>query len=111
MSRAAVFTHLDERNRLEDPTQFQQFYRRRGAFFQSCLRCPNIGIVFLYSSYGIEEYLAALEASGNDARIPMTMLENEQRIYNALQVAVDRAVIHVRRQDPSWSRADGPEFV
>jgi len=111
MSRAAVFTHLDERNRLEDPTQFLQFYRRRGAFFQSCLRCPNIGIVFLYSSYGIEEHLAALEASGNDARIPMTMLENEQRIYNALQVAVDRAVMHVRRQDPGWSRADGPEFV
>jgi hypothetical protein len=113
MSRAAVFTHLDERNRLEDPNEFERFYRRRGAFFQSCLRCRNVDIVFLYSSSGIEQYLAALEESGTDVDVlvPMTMLEKEQRIYNALQVAVDRAIADVRRQDPSWSRADGPEFV
>jgi hypothetical protein len=113
MSRAAVFTHLDERNRLEDQNEFAGFYRRHGGFFQSCLRCRNIGIVFLYSSSGIEQYLAALEESGSDVdvRIPMTMLEKEQRIYNALQVAVDRAIVDVRREDPSWSRADGPEFV
>jgi hypothetical protein len=110
MLQAAVFTHLDERNRLEDPKEFEQFYRRRGAFFQSCLRCPNVGIVFIYSSYGIEQYLAELEASGVDAKIPMTILENEQRIYNALQVAVDRAGLSAR-EDPNWSGGDAPAFV
>ncbi|HEX7677669.1 MAG TPA: hypothetical protein VF713_06070, partial [Thermoanaerobaculia bacterium] len=111
MSRAAVFTHLDERNRLEDSTEFERFYRRRGAFFRSCLRCPNVGIVFIYSSFGIEQYLAALEASGVDAKIPMKVLENEQRIYNTLQVALDHAIVDVRTGHPSWSGSDAPPFV
>ena len=103
MNRAVVFTHLDHRHQLENPNAFGMFYKQRGAFFRSCLQCESVGVVFVYSSYGVEKCVKALFSQHNTC-IPIDVLENEQRIYNALQLVLDRA-----RNETGV--ADGPEFV
>lgn len=109
MSKAIVFTHLDERDRLSDPNCFADFERRRLSFFEHCLECANLGLVFVYSSYGIQAYIEALLA-GN-GKIPLSVLDGEQRIYDALQLVVDHAAARIARKRPGFRRSHGPKFV
>jgi len=111
MSRAVVFTHIDERNRLEDTSEILGFYDRRGAFFRSCLACRNISIVFVYSSYGVEECIRAVLCAKEQPQIPVDVLEKEQRVANALQMVLERAALHVFGADAARRRESGPEFV
>jgi hypothetical protein len=116
---AVVFTHIDVRNQLEVPAGFQEFYDTRGSFFRSCLRCRNIGIVFVYSSYGIGAYINAVRRvvrpsvvqRSRSAAIPFSVVDGEQRIYDALQLAVDRAAAEIASETPEAPQRARQRFV
>lgn len=113
-SKAVAFTHMNVKSTgLLDPAGFDSFYKERGAFFESCLSCSNIAIVFIYVSYGIEEYVKAVRQNPKSpVALPFKVIESEERIFNALQMAVDIALdnLHsVRGRRPVASAI--PQFV
>jgi len=108
-SRAILFTHL---GRLELNTQadLETFWDQRGTFFESCLRCANVSLVFVYSSYGIESYVRAVTAQQRGA-IPLDVLDTEHRIHNAVQTAIKRANDALESMGPEVSARPRPKFV
>jgi len=101
--KAVLFTHLKPKEHFRDPADFDRFYKDLGGFFESCVKCDNIAIVFAYVSFGIEHFVRAV---GSRARPPITLpfdvIEEEERLYNAFHIAVDEAI------DQVPSRPGGP---
>lgn len=102
-AQALIFTHVADRENLHDPFQLEAFVERRKPFFEACLRCRNVGIVFVYSSYGVEFFVQALKTS-KKPQLPLTVLETEQHVYDGIQLAIDEAM-------KTTKVARGPKFV
>lgn len=109
-ARAVIFTHIAERETLYDANQLDAFDRRRRAFFKACLQCPNVGIVFVYSSFGIEYFVKAL-VNDPSPSIPLYVLDGEQRIYDALHIVIDRAAEELSPGRAESLKSTGPKFV
>ncbi|HEX6087370.1 MAG TPA: hypothetical protein VF266_22755 [Thermoanaerobaculia bacterium] len=90
-AQALIFTHVADRENLHDPDQLEAFVERRKPFFEACLRCRNVGIVFIYSSYGVESFVQALKTSSRP-QLPLNVLETEQHVYDGIQLAIDEAM-------------------
>lgn len=105
-AQALIFTHVAHvpaREDLHDPSKLQKFVQRHQPFFEACLRCPSVGIVFVYSSYGVEFFVQALQAT-KEPQLPLHVLDVEQHIYDAIQQAIDMAVM-------TTGISGGPKFV
>ncbi|MFP5245806.1 MAG: hypothetical protein ACLGH0_03855 [Thermoanaerobaculia bacterium] len=102
-SQALIFTHVGDRENLQNPGQLQAFVARRQPFFQACLQCRNVGIVFVYSSYGVEFFVHALKTTAKP-KLPLHVLETEQHIFDAIHIAIDQAA-------KSLGVSSGPKFV
>lgn len=112
MARAVLFTHIKEEKSLDTAELVGVFRAHRQKFFEACLRCRNIAIVYVYSSYGVEKYVQALLESGTQAKIPIHVLDGEERLHDALQTTVDGAAAVVGgRQNVERVKAHGPKFV
>jgi len=91
-SKAVVFTHVNPRDEdLRSRDTESAFVRKQAARFTAYLDCPNVGLVYVYVSSGIEMLVESMAAG-----TPMTvalMAKSEQcttLVRRALDVAVGR---------------------
>jgi hypothetical protein len=91
-TKGIIFTHI-KGTELKNWADVSHLYDERGAFFRSCLRCKNIGLVYIYVSYGIEILASKLQ---EHPKSPMAMtfheIENEAMIFDALHLVRDKAI-------------------
>ena len=106
-ARAILFTHLG-RLELNTEADLETFLDQRGQFFESCLRCSNVSLVFVYSSVGIESYVRAAQKTGT---IPLDVLDTDNRIHNAVQTAIKRANDALDVTGPDAADRPRPKFV
>jgi len=112
MARAVIFTHVKEYNKLDTAMAVGKFKKHRQRFFESCLKCPNIAIVYVYSSFGVEKYVEALFEHGTQAAVPMHVLDGEERLHDALETTVDDAAEAIGGSDDiERVKERGPKFV
>jgi hypothetical protein len=91
--KAVIFTHIKSKNPLLVPTDFNLFYKELGGFFESCLECDNIAIVYAYISFGIEQFVKAVSSRRKPPVVlPFDVIESEERLHNAFQIATDEAL-------------------
>lgn len=98
-TKAVIFTHINAKaTSLLNPVGLGEFYQKQGSFFRSCLSCGNVGLVFVYVSYGMENYLNKLGQEEKNSRaappidVPFEVIAGEERIFNALHLIIDRAI-------------------
>ena len=103
MSKAVIFTHFDvaKANLPKDQLGFHHFYQDHGRWFECCLGCSNIGLVFIYVSHGITSYIDAVRENARSetslpVNLPVSVIEEEEKIFNALTMSIDRALNTLR---------------
>ncbi len=120
-AKAVVFTHFGPRDMtLLDAAQFEQFYDKYGPWVRSCLRCSNIAVVYVYVSYGIEEYVRAIEESKqakggwsprSPVDVPFAVMLGDERFANALRMTVARASAELSAAGDAVSQPPQFEFI
>jgi hypothetical protein len=101
-----LFTHIkDDAAKLRTPAKIDDYCRERQPFFEGCLSCPNVSLVFIYVSFGIEFYVDAVQ-HGTSA-IDFKVIEGEERVWNALHLAHDSAFRKLKKKESD----EFPRFV
>lgn len=94
--RAVIFTHVGTNPAtLEERSKALSFLEDQQETFEAYLQCPDIGLVYVYASAGVEQYIKSLS---DDAKIePLELMRRSARILGLLELAHIRAERRLKR--------------
>jgi hypothetical protein len=108
-AKAVIFTHIRTKNPPEAQADLDRFCDEVGGLIESCMKCDNIGIVFAYASFGIEQFVKAVSSRRKLlVALPYDVIDKEGRLCNAFFLARDKAL---RNLSPTQRPTKRPEFI
>lgn len=107
--KAVVFTHIGKQGgTLKTKRQIDNFVEANREFFESCIKCKNVGIVYVYVSWCVEQAILRVRQGAKEVTVSADNMAKEEQIFGALRTTIKKA-----RRKASYRRSpgSGPSIV